>query len=1007
MQSFNPLTETIVDVNTGQKITAKFDTGTGLASPESWGMVRWHPHAPVLQLPPRKTYLLAGIPQDAVLGTLRDSDLSKGLETLVDALSARLARLELPPGQRGNPLPVHEVITQEFKRLYPDDDGEETNTYRKQVYTWRHSDIVRAAGRLHLSIGDLFSAGAARPQDFINFAGDTYYVDPRRLEEPNCEPRMEDAMLLDNGKTLVFRPKHGPRDRPATWHNNYSEVTGGRPDPLHDFGIKSIKSDAPWGGYVTGHRYACCWQAMGSPGCLIGYPSYRKPGEVRNEQGCLEKASGFPVLYQWFGGFPPSDQTVNFRGIAFKDREYADALHEKIVKALSESDTIERIAKGERLTERQARVVLQVAEWMHQYNVPLMGCALYPKDLPETPEEVEAYLDRVVTGRPPRSGTGTPKQEPPPKAPLKETTVIPPPAPKTQATASKTLVSWWDLVINPSVPIPNNDDVRLKRLRMYYFKFFSVLSADNKESLRVATEQYQGGKPALLDGVLFEFSKAASQTREIRERMGTLLDVYSPQLDDIDNQYLINGEVAAKVALGKFKEQLLRDVPLLQAVRADAQFVVDYHKEKRDIPDDIWQLLIDVYRGEYPPKIVIDAEGKNDWETVRGRLNELPRFLETLRMTWNAYHSNRSASAEDVYDAFTDVMRFSSIGEEKDMARIWTPTEQWKSIPATNLEQFNVFIKKFVQYMKKEEEGRTDEEWQDVMKEVERMTKAAPPGPSKGFPKLPEMEARIAKKEEGVIPVFADMVNAATFKGKPEFNDLAEYLGFMFDGKYARKIAFVSVPWSTVEPFIQLQRLRVNTKQPFVFVAEKRGTAIAFVILDCLATFLKTRVDHRQWCRNAINVLGSDLLYSVLRESNYTNKLRRLLNAGLYGVESDRVSFDAGEAYPLRDDVESFYKLASALFLRREKDWQRDDYDRVTIYPDQVAFDKTLPIQSTVRATLANRDFYVSHSNYNNSRSWVFPSVDYFNRVIERVLEGIAEIQWTGNLDVDAFLERF
>jgi hypothetical protein len=33
--------------------------------------------------------------------------------------------------------------------------------------------------------------------------------------------------------------------------------------------------------------------------------------------------------------------------------------------------------------------------------------------------------------------------------------------------------------------------------------------------------------------------------------------------------------------------------------------------------------------------------------------------------------------------------------------------------------------------------------------------------------------------------------------------------------------------------------------------------------------------------------------------------------------------------------------------------------------------------------------------------------VEYFNRVVERVLEGIAEIQWTGGLDVDAFLETF
>jgi hypothetical protein len=131
------------------------------------------------------------------------------------------------------------------------------------------------------------------------------------------------------------------------------------------------------------------------------------------------------------------------------------------------------------------------------------------------------------------------------------------------------------------------------------------------------------------------------------------------------------------------------------------------------------------------------------------------------------------------------------------------------------------------------------------------------------------------------------------------------------------------------------------------------------------------------------------------------------LNAGLYGVSSDLRPFKAAKEYGLRQNVEVFYKLASALFLRRKKDWLLDEFDELTMYAETVAFDSRLPRKTTVRETLANRDFYLSNPAYTSTRSWVVPSVEYFNRVVERVLEGIAEIQWTGGLDVDAFLETF
>jgi hypothetical protein len=305
------------------------------------------------------------------------------------------------------------------------------------------------------------------------------------------------------------------------------------------------------------------------------------------------------------------------------------------------------------------------------------------------------------------------------------------------------------------------------------------------------------------------------------------------------------------------------------------------------------------------------------------------------------------------------------------------------------------------------EKGRTEEDWARVMREVASMTKAAPPGPPKGFPKLKDLETRISKRDTSVIPLFADMVSASKFKEKIAFDDLATYVGFAFKGKYARKITYVTAMWTAAEPFVQLTTLRLAAQEPFVFVKLAQGEKMAFVIMDCLATFLRTKIDHRQWCRNAVNVLGDVMLYSVLQEGDPTRKLRRLLNVGLYDVADDITPFEASQKYGLRDNVETFYRLASALFLRREKDWVHDDVDELTIYVQTVAFDSRLPIKTTVRETLANREFYVSNPTYTSKRSWVVPSVEYFNRVVERVLEGIAEIQWTGGLDVDAFLETF
>jgi hypothetical protein len=266
MTDFVFLDTTFLDANTGEVVRCDFDR---VAHPDAWGMVRFHPHAPVKLLypPSAPTYVheLEGIAQDAVLGVLARTSkpgLYAGLEAVVDKLSTTRNRLEHPPGQRGNPLPVADVIRQAYARLFPQDvDDDETNIYRMQVYTWRLSDVVRVCKKLLLDPDALFRTRTS-PEPatgFLNFAGDSHYADDIRLREPNCEPLRSDATEVfagaerrrnvsdDEGKYRVSRKAPGSsghaRDRPATYHNNYSEITG-KPDPLHDFGIKHWRNDA-------------------------------------------------------------------------------------------------------------------------------------------------------------------------------------------------------------------------------------------------------------------------------------------------------------------------------------------------------------------------------------------------------------------------------------------------------------------------------------------------------------------------------------------------------------------------------------------------------------------------------------------------------------------------------------------------------------------------------------------------------------------------------------------
>ncbi len=112
----------------------------------------------------------------------------------------------------------------------------------------------------------------------------------------------------------------------------------------------------------------------------------------------MEKLAGLPVLYKWFGGFPATKTTAKFRGAAFMDRGYADALHEKITASLTDT-LVQKIATRAPLSASETRVIAQIAGWMHQYNTPLQGCALNMPPEEITMGNVEEYLDRVVKDR--------------------------------------------------------------------------------------------------------------------------------------------------------------------------------------------------------------------------------------------------------------------------------------------------------------------------------------------------------------------------------------------------------------------------------------------------------------------------------------------------------------------------------------------------------------------------------------------------------------------------------
>jgi hypothetical protein len=382
--------KSFVDVHTGQTVVAEWDLEHGHAAPSAFGLVRYHnkrPYALRHESPeaPRES-ALRDIPSDSeVLG--KHAGRNALVQSALAKIENQLRNLRIPPTYPPNyandrVIPVTETLRRAYRALYSAEiasgnmpDTDESDVYYWQVYTWRLRDILsRITTPLRLTMADVFYAERQVPDLGLNLAGDPHWVDGVMLDTPNAEP-----VILDKERPWLFR--HSRRDRPATLRDNYSEVAA-FPDPLHDFGVK-IQKEPGLG--VLGFRYACCHQVMGTPGCIIGYP---EPFSHESRDR----------TYRWFGGYPPSDVTVEYRGVAFKDRAYYDELHEKIVKTLKPHvSELRNTGVHEGTSDTTLMDLAKVAEWMFQYNAPMSGSGAvrtFPRvhELPRRRAELVAYL---------------------------------------------------------------------------------------------------------------------------------------------------------------------------------------------------------------------------------------------------------------------------------------------------------------------------------------------------------------------------------------------------------------------------------------------------------------------------------------------------------------------------------------------------------------------------------------------------------------------------------------
>lgn len=329
----------------------------------TFGMVRFHSRRPRIPPPPPRPVVnpLLALDDDDVVGRF-------------PALQSALSIVENQMHAKGIHINNVDAVRAQYAALYG--DVEDTDPVHWAVWTWTKRQLLARLTRpLQLTMDDLFPRRRDQPDLGPNASGDTQWYSAVLLDTPNAEP----VVRTCNPWHVI----HNARDRPATLHNNASEVAG-QPDPLRDFGIKIQQ----WPGVgPVGHVYACCHQPMGSPGCLIGYPEPKDSTTINSKN----------TLYQWFGGQRVSVENRAYRGLAFKERSRFDVLHEKIVARLTDTLILELQNRG--ITKSTPNdiiaVLMEVAELMYQYNKPLCGAG-YLRPYPMERSAFIRYMESVL-----------------------------------------------------------------------------------------------------------------------------------------------------------------------------------------------------------------------------------------------------------------------------------------------------------------------------------------------------------------------------------------------------------------------------------------------------------------------------------------------------------------------------------------------------------------------------------------------------------------------------------
>lgn len=364
-------TTTFRDVNSLEHFPLSYLDAQGRPLPQYFGTVRYHSWGPQPQAqapaPVPAPNALEKIPKDAVLGLYAkaDSRIANGLHRIREALQ----RLAYPSGfSRNDGISVERALELRFRQLYKTDYAEEEDPFVWQVYTWTTAEILNRLVYLKLQVDDLFGTPVVKTTGVpkSNAIGDPDYYSGVDRVTPN---------LL----------------RPINTRDTWTQASvPGEYDPLHNYGIRRLVAE---GKGCVGYRYSCCYQSMGSEGCIIGYPE--------KDRGSI------PQLYTWYAGQYPSPVDAEYRGIVFalsedKGPEYYATLHGKIKTALTDPTLLQRLERGEfsiiANDPVMFRVVQQVISWMNEYNAPLLQYVT--EDIPMTPKEMERYLREHVKVRP-------------------------------------------------------------------------------------------------------------------------------------------------------------------------------------------------------------------------------------------------------------------------------------------------------------------------------------------------------------------------------------------------------------------------------------------------------------------------------------------------------------------------------------------------------------------------------------------------------------------------------